>query len=99
MIDNVFHCTKLAAGAGVRAIEVDVGILVGAGVMGENFFGFGVAEEKSTDANEGKVCVGALLIALTGVGVASCAQAVIKTQTIKVRINARFIKSSISGEN
>jgi hypothetical protein len=97
MTGNVFHSAKLAAV--VRGTEVDVGSLVGAGVIGENFFGFGVGVGNSADANAGIVCVGMLTGGLTCGGVASCAQAVIKTQTIKARFNIRFIKQSISGKN
>ena len=94
---NVFQSGTSAAD--VCGSEVDVDILVGAGVIGENIFGFGVAVDSSINANEGNVCVGGLMDGAACVGVAPCVQAVIEIQTINAKINRRFIKQSISGKN
>jgi len=48
-------------------------------------------------ASAGKVEVGPLTGIMTDSGVVSPVQAVIKEQTIKVRINRRFIVSKYSG--
>jgi threonine synthase len=90
-----FH--SATTGSEVRGTEVGVNVLVGAGVMGEYFFGFCVAVGSGADTSAGNVCVGALTGRMTGVGVAFPAQAVIKLQTIKARIS-RFIKAKYIGQ-
>jgi len=90
-----FH--SATTGSEVRGTEVGVNVLVGAGVMGEYFFGFCVAVGSGADTSTGNVCVGALTGRMTGVGVAFPAQAVIKLQTIKARIS-RFIKAKYIGQ-
>ena len=73
---------------------------VGIGVMGENILGFGVVVEITTGASVGNVCVGLLTGWMTGAGAAAARspQAVVNTQTIKVRINTRFIKAKYIGQ-
>lgn len=67
------------------------------GVMGENILGFGVVVENTTGASVGNVCVGLLTGWMTGAAAARSPQAVVNTQTIKIRINTRFIKAKYIG--
>ena len=68
--------------------------------MGENIFGLGVGVGCGAAASIGKVFVGAALDGATsGAGVeASAAQAVIKTQPIKISLKIRFIKMKYIGQ-
>jgi hypothetical protein len=68
-------------------------------VIGEYFLGFCVAVGNGAATIAGNVCVGPLtgIRRDRGVEVASPVQAVIKPQTIKVRINRRFINAKYSG--
>ena len=89
-----FHSARSASD--VLGIEVGVAVLVGTGVIGEYFFGFCVAVGSDAAARAGYVCVGLLTGVMTDSGVLSPVQAVINTQTIKVRIKRRFIRSKYS---
>jgi len=78
-------------------------VLVGTGVIGEYFLGFCVAVGKGADdllskSRAGDVWVGAVMgiSKARGVGVAFPVQAVIRPQTIKIRISRRFIKAKYS---
>ena len=81
--------------------ETSVGVNVGTGVIGEKILGFGVAVgwETGAAANAGKVCVGepTCCMAGSGVRVASAVQAVISTQTTKVKSNTRFMGAKYIG--
>ena len=90
-----FHSARV--GSAVRGTGVGVEVFVGTGVIGEYFFGFCVAVGKGAATSPGNVCVGAPTGRMIEAGVASPVQAVIKTGTIKVRINRRFIRSKYSG--
>jgi hypothetical protein len=70
------------------------------GVMGENTLGFGVVVETTTRASVGNVCVGVLTGWMIGAGAAAARspQAVVNTQTIKVRIKTRFINLKYIGQ-
>jgi hypothetical protein len=87
----------------VAGAEVGISALVGAGVIGKYFFGLCVAVGKEADdllskSRGGNVSVGAVIgmLRARGVEVAFPIQAVIRPQTIKVRINFRFIKTQYS---
>ena len=94
MTGKSFHSTT--SGSDVEGIKVGMAVLVGTGVIGEYFLGFWVAVGGGAKMSAAGVCVGPLTGILADSGVASPVQAVIKTQTIKVRINRRFIKSKYS---
>jgi hypothetical protein len=83
----------------VGGMDVGVSVRVGAGVIGEYFLGLWVAVGNGAATIAGNVCVGALTGILKGRGVevTSPVQAVIKLQTIKVRIKSRFIAAKYSG--
>src|SRR5215208_3521747 len=90
---SVFQAAE--SGSDVCGTDVGVDVLVGAGVMGENCFGFAVAVGIEAYARAGNFSVGSVTGRLIGVDVAPwhrppgqvCpVQAVIKTQTIKTRI-------------
>ena len=67
--------------------------------MGENILGFGVVVgcEAGAVASVGNVCVGSLTGWMTGAAAARSPQAVVNTQTIKVRVKTRFIKPKYIG--
>ena len=101
MTGKSFHSAK--SGSDVRGTEVGVDVLVGTGVIGEYFFGFCVAVGKDADdlpskSGAGNVWVGAVMgmLRARGVEVVFPVQAVIRPQTIKVRISRRFIKAKYS---
>ena len=89
-------------GLEVRGTEVVVEISVEAGVIGEYFFGLGVAVGRGADdllskSSAGNVCVAPLTGITTDSAVALPLQAVIKTLTIKARNNKRFTRAKYSG--
>jgi hypothetical protein len=86
------------AGSEVRRAEVVVEIPVGIGVIGEYFFGLGVAVGRGANASAGNVCVAPLMGIMTDSGVDSPVQAVIKTQTIGARNTTRIIRAKYSRE-
>ena len=97
MIGRSFH--PITSVTKVGGTDVGVNVRVGTGVIGEYFLGFCVAVGNGAATIAGTVCVGALtgIRRGRGVEVASPVQAVIKPQTIKARINRRFIRRNYSG--
>src|SRR5919202_1584252 len=98
---KAFQWAKSSSGTVVRGMEVGAAVLVGRGVIGENFLGFGVlvgrgADDLLSKSGVGNVCVTPLTGILRASGVAVPVQAVIKTLTIMTRIITRFIRQSIS---